>query len=439
MDLALAFLVFAGSMAFVLMHGWSMLIGMVIGFFAFFSVALHRHFAFKDIAVMSWKGAKKTLVVLRILLVIGILTGLWRSSGTFAFLVAWGMRLIRPSVFILMAYLLSCGMSYAIGTSFGVSGTLGVALMMLARGCGVDLNVTAGAILSGIYFGDRCSPASSCAALVASITDTKIYDNVKLMLKTAFPAVLVSIAFYAWISRSNPMASGSVTIVEALENCFNLNPLVALPTVFMLVMPMLGAPPLYAFWVSIACAFACSMFIQGMPFYETLRVAVMGFNAEPGTIKALFHGGGLISMINMCMIVFISGTYSGIFDGTKMLDSLELGIEHAINRFGSYLVTATIGLLSVSIFCNQSIGSILTSQMLRVPYRNTGRTKDELVQDMANSVVVFAGLVPWCIGCSVPLAMLGVSARAVPFAFYLYILPATYLLTKKMWFKGEKK
>ena len=311
--------------------------------------------------------------------------------------------------------------------------------MMLARSCGVDLNLTAGAILSGIYFGDRCSPASSCAALVASVTDTKIYDNIKFMFKTAFPAVLASIVFYAWISKSNPMASSSATIIADLENCFNLNPLVALPTIFMLVIPMLGAPPLYAFLVSIASAFACSMLIQGMPFYETLRAAVMGFSAEPGTIKALFQGGGLISMKNMCMIVFISGTYSGIFDGTKMLDSLELGIEHSINRFGSYFVTAIVGVLSVSIFCNQSIGCILTAQMMKIPYRYTGRTKDELVQDMANSVVVFAGLVPWCIGCSVPLTMLGVSARAVPFAFYLYILPLTYVLTRKLWFKSERK
>ena len=435
MDLILAFFTFAGSMIFVLLHGWTMIIGMLIGFFAFFSVAIHRHFKVNDILSMSWRGAKKTLVVVRIFIIIGMLTGLWRSSGTFAFMVAWGMRLIRPSVFILMAYLLCCIMSYAIGTSFGVAGTLGVALMLLARSCGVDPYITAGAILSGIYFGDRCSPASSCSALIASITDTKLYDNIRLMLKTAFPAVLASIAFYTYISISNPMTPASVSIIEDLEKCFNLSPLVALPTVFMFVMPIIGTSPFYAFLASIACAFACSVFIQGHSVYETFRAAVMGFSAEPGSTGMLFSGGGIISMVEMCFVVFISGTYSGIFNGTQMLISLESKVEALIRKFGSFWVTAAIGLSTASIFCNQSIGAILSAQLLRAPYSNTGRTKDELVQDMANSTVVFTALIPWCIGCSVPLRMMDVSARAVPFAFYLYALPIIYSLTKKIWFK----
>lgn len=109
----------------------------------------------------------KSMIVLRILFFIGLLTGLWRSCGTIAFFIYHGIRVITPSLFILVAFLLTVLLSYALGTSFGVASTAGVVLMALARSGGVSEAVTAGVILSGIYFGDRGAPTSSCASLVA--------------------------------------------------------------------------------------------------------------------------------------------------------------------------------------------------------------------------------------------------------------------------------
>ncbi len=435
MDLAAAFAVFAASMCFTLIRGHSMCWGMIAGYFAFLGVGLHRGFALKKLLVLSWQAAKTPLIVIRVLLIIGALTGLWRASGTFALLVAWGLKLISPSMFILAAYLLCAVLSYAIGTSFGVAGTLGIALMTLARSSGANELLTAGAIMSGIYFGDRCSPASSCALLVASVTKTDHYDNIRLMLRTAFPAVVCCIVLYAWLGLKNPMTGACSTMGDDLARVFNLDPWVALPAVIMIALPLFRVPPYYAFMASILSAFACAAIFQKMPVPEIIMCAVMGCRAEAGTVKALFNGGGVVSMLGMCVILLISGSYSGIFEGTGMLDALQTKLGNLMRKRSPFPVLAMTGLFMTGVFCNQTVGIMMTTQMLERPYELGGHSRRELAQDIANSTVVMAGIIPWNVGCSVPLAMLGVTAGAVPYSLYHFLLPLTYGLTRKFWFK----
>ncbi|MDY3212768.1 Na+/H+ antiporter NhaC family protein [Pyramidobacter sp.] len=436
MDLVVAFVFFAGAMAVGLGCRLPMFWAMTVGYFAFVAVGLHRGYRLGVLLKMSWPGAKNSLIVIRVLLLIGMLTGLWRSAGTFAFLVTWGMRLIRPSLFILAAYALSCGLSYAIGTSFGVAGTLGVALMALARGGGANELITAGAIMSGIYFGDRCSPASSCANLVASLTGTELYDNIRLMMKTSLTAVGCSCLFYYLLSLAYPMPRADSGMILSLEKSFNLTPWVIVPAVIMFVMPLLKVRPLYAFLASIACAWGCTVCFQHASWSGSLRYAAFGFSAEPGSAAALFNGGGLSSMLDMCAVLFISGTYSGIFDGTHMLDGLQGRLVGFMRRTSPFAALTLVGVIANGIFCNQTIGIMMTTQMMKSPYERAGLSRAELAQDIANSTVVTAGLIPWCIACSVPLAMLGVPARALPYAAYLYLLPLSYALMKRIWFKS---
>lgn len=362
MDLVVAFVFFAGAMAVDLGCDLPMFWAMIAGYFAFVAVGLRQGYTLGGLLKMSWPGAKDSLIVVRVLLLIGVLTGLWRSAGTFAFLVTWGMRLINPSLFILAAYALSCGLSYAIGTSFGVAGTLGVALMALARGGGANELVAAGAIMSGIYFGDRCSPASSCANLVASLTGTELYDNIRLMMKTSLAAVGCCGLFYYLLSLTYPMPRADSGMILSLEKSFDLTPWVIVPAIIMFVMPLLKVRSLYAFLASIAFAWGCTVYFQHASWGDSLRYAALGFSAEPGSAAALFNGGGLMSMLDMCAVLFISGTYSGIFDGTHMLDGLQGRLAGLMRRTSSFAALTLVGVLANGIFCNQTIGVMMTAQ-----------------------------------------------------------------------------
>ena len=150
----------------------------------FWCYGRQRGFSRKALAGMAWKELKKALIVVVVVFLIGMITGLWRAGGTITYAIIQGMELVTPRLFLVIAFLLSAALSYVLGTSFGVASTMGVILMALARSGGVDVAITAGVVLSGVYFGDRCSPASSAASLVAAVTETELYGNVRLMLRT---------------------------------------------------------------------------------------------------------------------------------------------------------------------------------------------------------------------------------------------------------------
>ena len=141
-------------------------------------------------------------------------------------------------------------------------------------------------------------------------------------------------------------------------------------------------------------------------------------------------------MLEISAALMISGTYAGIFDGTGILRGLQSRLARAMDALGAYPVTLTLGTLANAIFCNQTVAVMMTVHVVRHPYEERDLPSAELAQDIANSTVITAGMVPWCIGCSVPLTMMGVGAGAVPYAAYLYLLPLCYLLTRRRWFRG---
>ena len=185
MELFIAFGIFIASMLTAVITGYSMILPLLVGLAAFMAVGKIRGFSLVSMAEMSKKGILDSIVVIKVMLVIGILTAVWRVSGTITVFVYYGMKVIMPPIFLIVTFALCCLLSYAIGTSFGIAGTVGVIFIALARSGGVDPVIAAGVIMSGVYFGDRCSPVSSSANMVAGITDTKIYDNVKIMFRTA--------------------------------------------------------------------------------------------------------------------------------------------------------------------------------------------------------------------------------------------------------------
>ena len=140
------------------------------GLIIFTFIAYRRGFGVRELAAMIVKGSRKSLMIINILLLIGAITAVWRASGTVAYVVYYGIRLINPSFFILYAFILCSIVSFLLGTSFGTVGTIGMILMVMVKGGNININIVAGAIIAGAYFGDRCTPISSRANLLASIT-----------------------------------------------------------------------------------------------------------------------------------------------------------------------------------------------------------------------------------------------------------------------------
>lgn len=208
------FAAFLAAVLACLLAGHSILFAILLGRVLFCSLGLRQGFSLRELGTMAWKKGREALIVVAVLLSIGVLSALWRTSGTIAWFLYHGLRLISPNTFLLVVFLLCAVLSMLLGTAFGVTGPAGVVLITLARAGGVDLGMTAGAIVSGAFFGDRISPVSSSAALVAACTQTELYSNVKQMAKTCTLPTVLTAGIFLLLSFRHPLSAVDPSVLE---------------------------------------------------------------------------------------------------------------------------------------------------------------------------------------------------------------------------------
>lgn len=402
--------------------------GLLVGMFAFMATAIHSGHPVRSVLHMMWNGIKESFIVVGVLLIIGAMTGIWRGSGTIQQLVVYGTELIHPKLFILFAFLLPAAVSYLIGTSFGTSASIGLVMMTLCRVSGANPILTAGAIMSGIFVGDRASPASSCAHLNAYLTGTEIYTNVKIMLKDSIPAMLLTTLLYTLLSFLHPLRTLDTHIINQIKAEYTLSPLLLIPAAIILIAPLIKLNIKPAMGLSIASASLLAVLLQGMSGKELLRTLILGYQAK-GELAQILSGGGIRSMAHGCLMIIISATYSGIFNGTDMLRPAEKLLEKMSLRMPLFAVTALTGIPLIMFSCNQTLALMLHVPLIRPLYRKNGLSNERLMLDTANTTVLFSALIPWCLACSMPLEMLNASPSSIPLAFFLY-LPAIVTLLR---------
>ena len=434
MDIILCAVLFFAAIVTCVITGRSMAWALIVAFLALSCMGLKRGYKAPALFEMSKKNVPKAMIVVRVLCYIGLLTGLWRSAGTISYFIYYGIRVISPSMFLLIAFLLSLVLSFAFGTSFGAASTAGVVLMALARAGGVSEAVTAGAIMSGIYFGDRGSPVSSCASLVAALTETDLYGNVKRMLKTAALPITLCFGIYFLLARANPITVIDENLLALLKENFGMSIWMLLPAVIMLTLPLFKFPIRRAMAISVVAAFVLTVTMQDLHIAETVKIAIFGYHPENSALAQVMSGGGFVSMFPTMVMNVFAAACTGLLEGMGLLEGLRGRLTVMRDKIG-LLPTLCLSGTGVSMcVCNQTIASMMSHQLLGSIYEKEGKEHEEFAMDIANSIVTIAGLVPWSIACSVPLSMLGVGISALPYACYLYLLPICYLLTKRFFY-----
>lgn len=447
MSLVIAFVLFIGSMILMLVTGHSMVWALLIGLLLFTILGLRTLSqqgmpvgkGIRELSSSSWGSIRDSLIVIEVMLIIGLITAAWRISGTITIFVYYGMKVIVPPLFLIIAFLLSCLLSYALGTSFGVAGTVGVIFMALARSGGVDPLITAGVLMSGIYFGDRASPVSSSANMVAGVTKTEILTNVKLMMRTGALPFAITLAAYCVMSFMNPISHVDSSLMQTFEEEFTLSPWGFLPAIIMLALPLFKVGVIWSIAISVLAGGVIACAVEHMPVLDVCKALIFGYHPTGEGLSAILDGGGLVSMIEIVIILIISCAYSGIFNRTGMLESLLSRISSSCRKTGRFFTSLVVGLASCVLFCNQTIATLMCNDLLTKPYLETGGNRQELAIDIENSTIIIVGLVPWAIACSVPLTFFGASNGALIWAFYLYLIPICYLFTKRRWFADKAR
>lgn len=429
-DVIIALGIFAVSIIASMIFDFTLIIPMAVGFVCFAAAAVYRGSSLGKVMSMASKGFKDALIVASVILMIGLVTGTWRSSGTIALFVNMGIEMISPKIFILLAFVLCCIFSYAMGTSFGVVGTLGIILVSLAKAGDVSIAVTAGAVMSGAYFGDRFSPVSSSMLLTAAVTGTKPEKNLPLMAKTMVIPVALSLICYIIISMNNPISHVDEQIAYSIKNSFELNWMAAIPAVIMIVLPLVKVKVKWAVLASAVSAFIVTVACQHTGFVDALRYAFLGYDGS-GEIGRIFSGGGMVSMLEVCGIILISCSYSIIIEETEMFHGLQVILKKGCRKFGRVTMTFLSGLGFSAVFCNQSVATIMCAIMLQQPYKDEGGDEQELAIDIENTTIITTAWIPWSIFMAVPRQMLSAPLSCIFYAVFIFLMPLCHMATKK--------
>ena len=414
----IAILLFSLSLITCLLLKFSVVYALIVGYIIFITYGLIKKHNLIVLIKKSFEGVLTVKNILLVFILIGMITALWRTSGTIAYIVYMGSKLISPSILILLTFLLCSILSVLIGTSLGTAATMGVICVSIGKTMGVNPYYVGGAVLSGIYFGDRCSPMSTSALLIAELTKTNLYTNIKLMIKTSIIPFIVTCLFYLLLGFKSTISNISVNVTEIFKQNYNLNIIVIIPAILIVILSILKINVKKTMLVSIVISFIIAIFIQRDSIVALINYCIFGYHNPNERLNLMMKGGGILSMVNVSLIVGISSSYSGIFKETKMLVSLKKYLKEFSKRTSNYLVIFISAMVSGAIACNQSLGTILTNELCGELVE-----KQEMAIILENTVILLVGLIPWNIAMDVPLKAIDVGFLSGIYAFYLYSLP----------------
>lgn len=414
----IAILLFSLSLITCLLLKFSVVYALIVGYIIFITYGLIKKHNLIVLIKKSFEGVLTVKNILLVFILIGMITALWRVSGTIAFIVYMGSKLISPSILILLTFLLCAILSVLIGTSLGTAATMGVICASIGKAMGVNPYYIGGAVLSGIYFGDRCSPMSTSALLIAELTKTNLYTNIKLMIKTSIIPFVMTCLFYLFLGFNSTVSNISVNVTEIFKQNYNLNIIVIIPAILIIILSILKINVKKTMLVSIIISFIIAMFIQRDSIVVLINYCIFGYHHPNEKLNLMMKGGGILSMVNVSLIVGISSSYSGIFKETKMLVSLKGYLKEFSKKTSNYFVIFLSSIISGAIACNQSLGTILTNELCGELVE-----KQKMAIILENTVILLVGLIPWNIAMDVPLKAIDVGFVSGFFAFYLYFLP----------------
>ena len=287
---------FSAALIACLAAGKSLIFALLAGFILFFSHGLKTGHSFSEMVHLALSGIKTTKNVLITLSLVGMLTAAWRISGTIPYIVYHASQWCDGSVVLLASFLLCALVSALTGTSFGTAATIGVICMTIANSMNIPPMYSGGAIMAGSYFGDRCSPMSTSALLVAAITKTDIFTNCRLMVKTAVVPSILTCIIYASMGILFQGSSTSSNAAELFCRSFNLSWITLVPAALVIILSARRIDVKAIMITSTIAAAIIASEIQHMPLSEIFASCLLGFHPADPDLARLASGGGIVSM-----------------------------------------------------------------------------------------------------------------------------------------------
>ena len=402
---------------------------------------------------VSWQATQEGMVgaitvsimPMMILLSVGALIGSWIISGTVPGMIYYGVQLLDPGFFYAASAIICALASLSLGSSWTVAGTLGIGLMGIATTYSLSPAITAGAVISGAYFGDKLSPLSDTTNLAAAAVGVDLFEHIKNMLWTTLPAFFAALLIFSFIGIEDATTPDNMAAIRsALAGQFTISPWVLSPLVLMLGLIYFRVPAypsilmctlsgtLYAaaFQTDVVRALALAAHPNSpAPLIQGLWMALFSGYQSPegmGEISKLLDRGGLASMLNTIFLILTAMTFGGMLDSTGILRQLLDQVLRGVKRTGD-LILATVGggFITNALAADQFLAITLPGRLFTRAYDDRGLNRLSLSRTLEDSATLTSVLIPWNTCGAFMTATLGVATfEYAPYAFFNLICPA---------------
>ncbi len=394
------------------------------------------------------EGAKLAVPTVLILYAIGCLVGSWIACGTVPMIIHIGLKLINPSIFLVTACLACIITSIATGSSWSTWATVGVALMGVGIGLGVNPAMTAGACVSGASFGDKMSPLSDTTNVAPAVAEGDLFDHIKAMVYTAGPGIVIAMVAFLVLGLKYGGNADSATIdsiLVALEEQFNLNIITLIPPVLVIAFAILKKPSFPTLLLAGIVGAVLAMLFQGQGFSSILAIMEDGFVSETGLydIDKLLSRGGLFSMNYTASLTVIVMVYGTLLEKLGVLEALLEKMKTLTKSVGSLVCTTVITSILVNfITASQYMSIVLTGRLYVSEYKKKDLLPQCLSRTLEDSGTVTSPLIPWNLCGSFASSALGVGSFVyLPFAVFNWVVPIIAIIYgfagKFQWKTGE--
>lgn len=420
----------------MLVFGASIQIMMLAALLATIPCITRLGYTFKEVEQNAYESMLKALQPGFIIATVGILIGSWMASGTVPTIIYYGIEAISPQFFLVTALILCSAVSMATGASWATLGTAGVAMMGVGHSLGIPVGMTAGAVVSGAFFGDKMSPLSDSTNLSAALVDVDVIDHIKHMVLTTGPAYLITAVIFTvlgWIYGGSSVEANDVDILTSyLAEHFHLDLVPIIPPMIVIILLVMRKPPVSSIFIGAMAGAAVAIFYQGFGVHEMMDILYGGYTASADIVIVddLLQQGGLLSMLPLVALYLFAIGLGGILYNYGILDVILERITSKIRSRGAVVGTSVFtGYAMLGVGGSFSFSGVMTGTLLKPLYDKFDIPPENLSRTIEDTATLSAPLVPWTAGGMFTIAALGISPLVyIPFSFLALITPIFTLI-----------
>ncbi len=403
------------------------------------------------------KTIGKAMPAILILLLIGALSGTWLLSGVIPAFIYYGLNVLHPSIFLFATVIISSLISLATGSSWSTIATIGVALLGIGHAMGINDSITAGAIISGAYFGDKMSPLSDTTNLAPAMAGTDLYTHIRYMMYTTVPSMGLTLIIFFVLGFTNNYSTNTQEILDvqkAIAETFNITPWLFLVPIFLILIIIKKVKPIPAMLLGTLVGGIFGIIFQpdiitqisgvttnyAEASYKSIMQAMYGsieISTANESINDLFGTSGMSGMLNTIWLILSAMVFGGVMESNGMLKKITKSVMKKVTSSGSLIAsTAASCIFFNATASDQYISIVVPGRMYSKAFKEKGLKPEVLSRTLEDAGTVTSVLIPWNTGGATQAKVLGVATvDYIPYAFFNLISPLMTVLVAYLNYK----